>query len=84
MTYKPFLKMYQPATDMVPTRYRLVTGKLPITYPQVKDRAQNCSFHFQSIVSLAMDSEHQFPEYTARKWSVMSSMCIPTKPLFIR
>ena len=84
MTYKPFLKMYQPATDMVPTRYRLATGKLPITYPQVKDRAQNCSFHFQSIVSLAMDSEHQFPEYTPRKWSVMSSMCIPTKPLFIR
>ena len=84
MTYKPFLKMYQPATDMVPTRYRLATGKLPITYPQVKDRAQNCSFHFQSIVSLAMDSERQFPEYTSRKWSVMSSMCIPTKPLFIR
>ena len=56
--------MYQPATDMVPTRYRLATGKLPTTYRQVKDRTQNCSFHFQSIVSLAMDSERQFPEYT--------------------
>ena len=56
--------MYQPATDMVPTRYRLATGKLPITHRQIKDRAQNCSFHFQSIVSLAMDSERQFPEYT--------------------
>ena len=83
MTYKPFLKMYQPATDMVPTRYRLATGKLPTTYRKVKDRTQYCSFHFQSIVSLAMDSERQFPEYTARKWSAMSSMCIPTKPLFI-
>ena len=83
MTYNLFLKMYQPAIDMVPTRYRLATGKLPITHRQIKDRTQNCSFHFQSIVSLAMDSERQFPEYTARKWSVMSSMCIPMKPLFI-
>ena len=83
MTYKPLLKMYQPATEMVPTRYRLATGKLPITYRQVKDRTKNSSFHFQSIVNVAMDSEHQFPEYTARKWSVMSSKCITTKPLFI-
>ena len=82
MTYKPFFKNV-PTSYMVPTLYRLATGKLPTTYRQVKDTTQNCSFHFQSIVSLAMDSEHQFPEYTARKWSVMSSMCIPTEPLFI-
>ena len=30
--------MYQPATNMVPTRYRLATGKLPITYRQVNDK----------------------------------------------
>ena len=30
--------MYQPATNMVPTRYRPATGKLPITYRQVNDK----------------------------------------------
>ena len=43
--------MYQPATNMVPTRYRLATGKLPITYRQVNDK--NTKF----FVSFSVDSK---------------------------
>ena len=43
--------MYQPATNMVPTRYRLATGKLPITYRQVNDK--NTKF----FVSFSGDSQ---------------------------
>ena len=43
--------MYQPATNMVPTRYRLATSKLPITYRQVNDK--NTKF----FVSFSVDSK---------------------------
>ena len=43
--------MYQPATNMVPTRYQLATGKLPITYRQVNDK--NTKF----FVSFSIDSK---------------------------
>ena len=51
MTYKPFLKMYQPATDMVPTRYRLATGKLPTTYLPTSKRQNTKLFLSFSVNS---------------------------------
>ena len=49
--------MYQPATNMVPTSYRLATGKLTITYRQVNDK--NTRF----FVSFSIDSK---PGYECR------------------
>ena len=49
--------MYQPATNMVPTRYRLATGKLTITYQQVNDK--NTRF----FVSFSINSK---PGYECR------------------
>ena len=65
---------YWYGTDTLSTGNRQATNNLPTS----KRQNTNSSFHFQAIVSLAMDSERQFPEYIARKWSVMSSMCITT------